>query len=172
MANFIEHWKAQCLILERRCVMLIAYGSTIDVPSVTDAAKVIADLGMTVVISAVVLVFLGRVLNTMVRQVDTTYQSILPELKKISDDIASAKNIIVEGLSNHNTVASKRLYEIRADVSSMEKNIQHLVERFDELDNLVRHIDAQLASTPQAKEERFTKQTKPSSEPNDEEYLD
>lgn len=115
-----------------------------DKGNITEVVKAIEDLGITVVVCAVVVLFLYKILNTMVNQVDTTYQSILPEMQKIGAAISEAKTSIIEAITNHNSASANRLHDAAANTQALEANVAELTKNVSELTAKISSLDTNI----------------------------
>lgn len=121
----------------------------VNAPSVeyiNSIAKTIADLGVTIVICAVILIFLTRILNTMVNHVNTTYESILPKIETINDAITDSQNAIISAITGHNTSSNTKLYELRSDVNKAQADLEKLSNAIFEMNAQLQRLDSNIDS--------------------------
>ena len=112
----------------------------------TDAAKVIADLGVTAVICAVVVTLLIKILNTMVNQVDATQKSILPEIQKLEGQIAYVKDSVMEAITKHNTSSINRLYSSSNDIEKIKEDTAKMLAQISEMSAYIQRLDTNIDS--------------------------
>ena len=89
--------------------------SGITVPTevpMTELVQQIADLGIMIVISAVVVIFVIKVMTLLIDQTKQSNSTILPKLDTIDYSINQAKSTIIENISAHNISDNKQLSEI------------------------------------------------------------
>ena len=114
--------------------------------AINDMAKSIADFGITVLICAVILFFLCRILNVMVKQVNATYESILPKISEIGDMIGELKNAISTTIAAHNNNSSSKLYELRVDVDKAQEDLNKLVDTINAAHAQLQRLDSNIDS--------------------------
>lgn len=114
--------------------------------AINDMAKSIADFGITVLICAVILFFLCRILNVMVKQVNATYESILPKISEIGDMINELKNSISTTIAAHNNNSSSKLYELRVDVDNAQEALTKLVDAVSAANAQLQRLDSNIDS--------------------------
>lgn len=120
--------------------------STTGMDEFTNVAKTIADFGVTIVVCAVVIIFLFKILNTMVKQIEATQQSVLPEIQKIGDRINSVENNVMEAVTKHNTSSANRLYSTGTDIEKLKSDAAKMLDQLAELNACIQRLDTNIDS--------------------------
>lgn len=95
-------------------------------------AETIADLGVMIVISAIVLIFLIRSLNAMLDQSKQVSSTIVPKLNEIPYSINQVKAALAEHLSAHNISTNKQLSAIELRLDHITKDIERISRELDQ----------------------------------------
>lgn len=112
----------------------------------TDMAKTVADLGITIVICAVIVVFLFKSLNMLLEQNETTQRSVLPEVQKIGDQVNVAKDGIMEAITKHNTSTTNRLYSIDSNIDKIKADVAEMMKQISDINAYIQRLDTNIDS--------------------------
>ena len=124
-------------------LLLSEVASTSDI-QMGSVIKLVADYGITAVISVVVVIFLIKVLNTLLEQSTNAIQQIIPRIDALNSSIEALKSTVVGAITSHNAASNKLLHEVDNDVKSVNSEIDDLDHRIDNVDGKLTDILVQL----------------------------
>lgn len=97
----------------------------------TELVQQIADLGIMIVISAVVVIFVIKVMTLLIDQTKQSNSTILPKLDTIDYSINQAKSTIIENISAHNISANKQLSAIDLKIDRVSSDLDRIDRDLD-----------------------------------------
>ena len=111
---------------------------------VSSMVETIGNLGIMVVIAAVVVAFLIRVLNTLLDQTRQSTTTIVPKLNDIPYSINQMKTAIAEQISAHNISSNKQLSSIDLRLDHISSSLGRIDRELDQLQMNQQDIALQL----------------------------
>lgn len=111
---------------------------------VSSMVETIGNLGIMIVIAAVVVLFLIRVLNTLLDQTKQTSATIVPKLNDIPYSINQMKTAIAEQISAHNISSNKQLSSIDLRLDHISSNLERVDRELDQTQMSQQDIAMQL----------------------------
>ena len=89
----------------------------------TNIVQTIADLGVTLVIAAIVVVFLGKYLSTLIDREKSLIDGILPKINELNTSIQDLQKTFNEAIGSHNTRSNQSLRTLERDANDIKKCI-------------------------------------------------
>ena len=111
---------------------------------ISSMVETIGNLGIMVVIAAVVVAFLIRVLNTLLDQTRQSSTTIVPKLNDIPYSINQMKTAIAEQISAHNISSNKQLSSIDLRLDHISSSLERVDRELDQLQMNQQDIALQL----------------------------
>ena len=111
---------------------------------ISSMVETIGNLGIMVVIAAVVVAFLIRVLNTLLDQTRQSSTTIVPKLNDIPYSINQMKTAIAEQISAHNISSNKQLSSIDLRLDHISSSLERVDRELDRLQMNQQDIALQL----------------------------
>lgn len=111
---------------------------------ISSMVETIGNLGIMVVIAAVVVAFLIRVLNTLLDQTRQSSTTIVPKLNDIPYSINQMKTAIAEQISAHNISSNKQLSSIDLRLDHISSSLGRVDRELDQLQMNQQDIALQL----------------------------
>ena len=111
---------------------------------ISSMVETIGNLGIMVVIAAVVVAFLIRVLNTLLDQTRQSTTTIVPKLNDIPYSINQMKTAIAEQISAHNISSNKQLSSIDLRLDHISSSLGRIDRELDQLQMNQQDIALQL----------------------------
>lgn len=123
---------------------MVATADIDTVMSLPDIIEQVANLGLMVVVSAVVVYFMIRVMNSLL---DHSKQ-IIPKLENCINALSDVKNVLMSTLNTHNTSVNKTLRDIEAMLKEINDKIDNKIENVNSdietiNDNIEKTVDKQ-----------------------------
>ena len=111
---------------------------------ISSMVETIGNLGIMIVIAAVVVAFLIRVLNTLLDQTRQSSTTIVPKLNDIPYSINQMKTAIAEQISAHNISSNKQLSSIDLRLDHISSSLERVDRELDQLQMNQQDIALQL----------------------------
>ena len=111
---------------------------------ISSMVETIGNLGIMVVIAAVVVAFLIRVLNTLLDQTRQSTTTIVPKLNDIPYSINQMKTAMAEQISAHNISSNKQLSSIDLRLDHISSSLERVDRELDQLQMNQQDIALQL----------------------------
>lgn len=104
---------------------------------IMDVVKAISDFGVTIVIAAIVLIFMSKFLNNMLERDSIMINNVGPRLGKLSSTLHDFQKAVNEAISSHNTHVNKTL-------ASMQRDNQELLEKLQHTEEMVANLTSKM----------------------------
>lgn len=109
-----------------------------------DLIEKIGNLGIMLVISSVIVLFIIKVLSVLLQQNEQTISSILPRINAVVDLISEIKRDLTEVISTHNLNSNKQFFEASTKLNSIQTQIENMDDRMRLAESNTADIVAQL----------------------------
>lgn len=127
---------------------MVATADIDTVMSLPDIIEQVANLGLMVVVSAVVVYFMIRVMNSLLDHSKQTISQIIPRLENCINALSDVKNVLMSTLNTHNASVNKTLRDIEAMLKEINDKIDNKIENVNSdietiNDNIEKTVDKQ-----------------------------
>lgn len=96
--------------------------------SLPDIIEQIANLGLMLVVSSVVVYFMIRVMNSLLEHSKQTISQIIPKLESCINALSDMKNVLMGALNTHNTSVNKTLRDIEGMLKELSDKIDNKID--------------------------------------------
>ena len=121
-------------------VLLTSEISSTDTLSTT--IQSIADQGVTIIIAAIVILFLGNYLNNVLKRENDVLYGILPKLEEINKSIKQLQTTFNEVIGAHNARSNQSLKTIERTTSDIKGDISEEAEMLREISNRITVLES------------------------------
>lgn len=101
-----------------------------DTTELSSVAKIIADYGVTVVVCAIMLIFMWRYMNNILKRDNKLFEEVSPKLDSLEKHITELNTTLSTLISNHNAHSNNSLHAVERDLTDIRKL---LLENQDQL---------------------------------------
>lgn len=98
------------------------------VMSLPDIIEQVANLGLMLIVSSVVVYFMIRVMNSLLEHSKQTVLQIIPKLESCINTLGDVKNVLMSTINTHNTSVNKTLCDIEATLKELSDKIDNKVD--------------------------------------------
>ncbi len=104
----------------------------------------VGNLGIMLVISTVIVLFVMKMLSVLLRQNEQTVSSILPRINEVADLVSGVKRDLIEIVSTHNLSSNKQFFEAATKINTLQNQIEDMDDRMRLAEANTADITAQL----------------------------
>ena len=131
-AKRIKELEAMVESLENSQEIHDAVSHTMDIP---DLIKTISDVGIMIVLSAVMVLFLMKVLTVLLDQTKKASDELLPKIRELADKITETQSQLSTLIMNHNQSSNKKLSALEIQLNQIIEKANRLEARLDDCDS-------------------------------------
>lgn len=116
----------------------------------TSMVEAISNFGIMLIIAAVIVIFLARVLNSMLARDEALISSLVPKLEEMGKQISALQSSVNDVISSHNSKSVQGLRDLSRDNEDIIREINYTKKEIKDLQysvNELRDHCAELAST-------------------------
>lgn len=128
----IKELEAMVESLEDSQEIHTAVSHTMDIP---DLIKTISDVGIMIVLSAVMVLFLMKVLTVLLDQTKKASDELLPKIRELADKITETQSQLSTLIMNHNQSSNKKLSALEIQLNQIIEKANRLEARLDDCDS-------------------------------------
>ena len=100
-----------------------------------DVIEAISNVGIMIVLSAVIVLFLMKVLTMLLDQTKKANNEILPKIESLSSKIVDTQSQLSNLIMNHNQSSNKKLSALELQLNQIAEKADRLESRLDDCDN-------------------------------------
>ena len=97
-----------------------------DIESIKVVAEMISNLGITIILSSGVVVFIFKLLSMLLKQNQKMVEDIMPRIAELEKIIEKNKSDTMDAITSHNTRAQTMLCNIEHKVESIDEHIKRI----------------------------------------------
>lgn len=97
-----------------------------DMIELKEVIEMISNLGITIVISAGVVVFIFKLLTMLLKQNQKMVEDIMPRIAELEKSIEKNKSDMMGAITNHNTHTQTILHTMETELKSIDKRIERI----------------------------------------------
>lgn len=117
--------------------------STVDT-DVSNMVEIVSNYGITMVISVVVVLFLIRVLDTLLKQTTQSINQIIPKIETLVTAISELRASVVESITTHNLSMNKKIRELDLKIDGCKGNFDYINGKIDRIETTAHNMEVQV----------------------------